>query len=529
LVPSQVRLIIASVLLFLAVAAAGARQGPPAHAAQPLTVISVDGRRALPAVLIGDDVMVGLDDLAAIFQLSVREDVLAGGVTVTHKGKSVILTPGQPLASAAGRIVSLPCPPSRDGRRWLVPVEFISRALSVVYEQRLDVRKNSRLVLVGAVRVPRVAVREDVTGPQTRVTLAVSPRTPYTVSQNAGHILVHFDADALDVSLPTFAPQGLLQAVRAAETGAAISIDLGPRFGSYRESFVPQEGAGQVVVDLLPAAAEPSPPPSSRGGAAPLPALQPHEPSPPAPQPAAGGLRTVVIDPGHGGGETGVRGATGVLEKDITLSVARRLRALLESRLGVRVLLTRDADQAVTLDERAALANNAMADLFISLHANASLRREPSGAQIYYLSADLSGDDVRRAAAGRQTLPTAGGGSRTIEMIPWELAQLRYLSESALLAEALEERFRGLVRLNPRAIQQAPLRVLAGVNMPAVLVEIGFLTNPDEEQQLVSEIYQGTLTQALLEGVIRFRERADQARSQEGEPSPLPEPVRRRP
>lgn len=525
--PSRTRLIFAGVLLILAVAAAGARQGSSTHAAPPFTVISADGRRPLAATLVGSDVMVSLDDLAALFQLSVKEDALAGGVTVSYKGKSVILTPGQALASAAGRLVSLPCPPFRDGRRWLVPVEFISRALAVVYDTRLDLRKNSRLVLVGTVRVARVSVREEPLGPQIRVTLAVNPRMPYTISQEASRVLVRFDADALDVSLPTFTPQGLLQSIRAPEAGTTISIDVGPRFGSFRGTFVAQEDGGQVIVDLVPVASEPGPPSAPRGGAAQLPVPPPPEVLPSPTQPAAGGLRTVVIDPGHGGTEAGARGATGALEKDLALSMARRLKALLEGRLGIRVLLTRDGDQAVTLDDRAALANNNMADLFVSLHFNASMRREPIGAQIFYLSADLSGDDARRAAASRQTLPTVGGGSRDIEMIPWELAQLRYVGESAALAGAIEERFRGRVRLNARPVQQAPLRVLAGVNMPAVLVEVGFLTNLDEEQQLISEAYQNIVAQALLDGLVRFRELADQAKGQEAAPAPLSAPARR--
>lgn len=496
-------------------------------------VISTDGRRPLAVTLVGSDVMVSLDDLAALFQLSVREDALAGGVTVGYKSKTVILTPGQALASAAGRLVSLPCPPAHDGRRWLVPVEFISRALGLVYDSGLEVRKSSRMVLVGAVRVAHVVVRQDGLGPQTRVTLSVTPRTPYTLSQDATHVLVRFDADALDLSLPAFAPQGLLQSIRAPETGTTISIEVGPRFGAFRSAFVPQDDGGQILVDLMPAAAEPTPPPAARGGAAQLPVPPSPESAPPAlpsaTQPAAGGLRTVVIDPGHGGDETGVKGANGALEKDITLSLARRVKALIESRLGVRVLLTRDGDQTVTLDNRAALANNSMADLFISLQLNASVRLEPSGAQIYYFSAELSGDEARKAAASRQTLPTFGGGSRTIEMIPWEMAQLRHLGESALLARALEEQFRGRVRLNARPLEQAPLRVLAGVNMPAVLVEVGFLTNLDEEKQLLSDAYQNTVAQAILDGLLRFREGDDQARSHEGALSPVTNPVRRRP
>ncbi len=507
-----------------------ARQSAPPRAALPFTVISTDARRPLAASLVGEAVMVSLDDLAVMFQLTVREDALAGGVTIGYKGRSVILTAGQALASAAGRLISLPAPPARDGRRWLVPVEFLSRALNTIYDARLDVRKNSRLVLVGDVRVPRVTVHQDAVGPQTRVTLAVSPRTPCTVSQEPSRVLVHFEADALDVALPTFSPQGLLQSIRLSESGQTITIDVGPRFGSLRASQTPQDDGGmQVVVELTPAA-EPAPQaPPARGGMPGLPVPPPPEiPAPPA-QPAAGGLRTVVIDPGHGGEEAGAKGASGVLEKDVALSLARRLKALLEGQLGLRVLLTRDADQAVALDDRAALANNSKADLFVSLHAGASIRQSVGGATIYYFAAEGAGDDGRRMAVGRHTLATVGGGSRDIEMIPWEMAQIGHLSESGSLAGAIEEQCRDKLRLSPRPVLQAPLRVLAGANMPAVLIEVGFLTDPNEEQQVVSDAYQSTVAQALVDGLLRYRDVAEQAQLLRNSRPAAPPPVRRRP
>jgi N-acetylmuramoyl-L-alanine amidase len=525
---SPSRFTIASILLTLAVTAAVARQGSPPRAALPFTVISADGRRPLAASLVGDYVMVSLDDLAALFQLTVREDALAGGVTVSFKGRTVILTTGQALASAAGRLVALPAPPARDGRRWLVPVEFVSRALGMIYDVKLDVRKNARMVLVGEVRVPHVVVKQENLGPQMRVTFSVTPRTPYTISQEPSRVLVHFDADALDVSIPAFAPQGLLQAIRVSDPSPTITIDVGPRFGSFRASLAaPEEGAAQLIVDLMPAPVEPSPPPAR--GVPTLPVPPAGDTAPPLAQPVAGGLRTVVIDPGHGGEDAGAKGAAGTVEKDITLSLARRLKALLEGRLGLRVLLTREADQAVALDDRAALANNNKADLFVSLHANASNRREVSGAQVYYLSADHAGADARMTAVGRQPLPVFGGTPRDIEMIPWEMAQLRYLSESGSLAGAIEEQCRDRVRLNAHAVQQAPLRVLAGANMPAVLVEVGFLTNLDEEHQLASEAYQNIVAQALVDGVLRYREVADQQRLLRVAPPAAAEPVRRRP
>ena len=199
-------------------------------------------------------------------------------------------------------------------------------------------------------------------------------------------------------------------------------------------------------------------------------------------------MRTIVIDAGHGGAEEGARGPGGTLEKDVTLSVARRLKAALEARLGLRVILTRDRDEAVALDERAAVANNNKADMFLSLHANASVRASAGGAEVFYLSLADYGDEAQRVAQGEgEALPVFGGGTRDIEVILWEMAQARYIEQSALLARMIESGLRARVPMSPRAIQQAPFRVLVGANMPAVLVEMGFISNPEQEKQLASD------------------------------------------
>jgi N-acetylmuramoyl-L-alanine amidase len=221
-----------------------------------------------------------------------------------------------------------------------------------------------------------------------------------------------------------------------------------------------------------------------------------------------GGIRTIVVDAGHGGTEDGAHGPGGTLEKNVTLSVARRLKAALEARLGVRVILTRDADATVELDERAALANNNKADLFVSLHANASVRASASGAEVFYLSLEDYGDQAQQVARGEtEALPVFGGGTRDIEVILWEMAQARYIEESSALAKEVEAALRERVPMSQRAIQQAPFRVLVGANMPAVLVEMGFITNAEQERLLVSEAFQTSIVQALVDSIVRFRDK----------------------
>jgi N-acetylmuramoyl-L-alanine amidase len=490
-------------------ALAGIVRAQAPTAAVPYTVVTRDGRRPLPARTIGGQEMFALDDLARLFDLTVREEAAAGGLTVSTRTQTIALTPGQGLASVAGRLISLPAPPVRDGRAWFVPVDFVSRALAPALDVRVELRKPSRLILVGDVRLPRVAGRVEPLGALARLTLDVAPATAHSVAQEGSRLLVRFEADGLDATLPASAAPDLIQGVRPGPSPSVIAIDLGPRFGSFRASDAPGDrGAGRIVIDVIAQTTEGQPPATGAPGAPPA---GPPPPGPPplidlAPTP---GLRTIVLDAGHGGDEDGAKGPDGTLEKNVALNVARKLKAALEARLGVRVIMTRDADQTVGLDERAAVANNNKADLFVSLHANASIRSGMSGAEVFYLSLEEYGEQALRVAHGEsESLPVFGGGARDIEVILWEMAQARYIEQSASFAQAIEGALRERIPMSPRAIQQAPFRVLVGANMPAVLVEMGFISNTQQERQLNSDAFIGTLVQALVDGIVRFRDTA---------------------
>ena len=481
-----------------------ATMGAPAAQSQstgaPYTVMSREGRRPLPARTLGGQEMFALDDLAKLFDLTIKDDALAGGLTVSTRGQTIVLTPGQGLASVAGRLISLPAAPVREGRAWFVPVDFVPRALAPASGARIELRKPSRLVIVGDLRVPRVAGNIEGIGAVARLTLDVAPPVRHSVAQEGNRLLVRFEADALDAALPASPVPDLIQAVRPGDVPAGLVVDLGPRFASIRTSEVAGDrGSTRLIIEVVAKTTD-SPAPVSP----PLPT----EPPPPLLDLApAGGIRTIVIDAGHGGEEDGAKGADGSLEKDVTLSVARRLKAALESRMGVRVILTRDADQTVGLDERAAMANNNKADLFVSLHANASVRPSAAGAEVFYLSLEEYGDQAQRVARGEsEAVPVFGGGTRDIEVILWEMAQARYIEESAAFATLVEVALRERVPMSPRAIQQAPFRVLVGANMPAVLVEMGFITNPQQARQLGSEQFQASIVQALVDGITRFRD-----------------------
>jgi len=231
------------------------------------------------------------------------------------------MTPQQPLASIGGRMISLPAAPVREGRTWLVPVDFVARALAPVSQQRIELRKPSRLLLVGDVRIPRVAARSEALGAVTRVTVDVAPATPHTVSQEGTRLLLRFDADALDIGDIRITPGDVLQGLHPGDSPSILAFDLGPRFASFRVSDQPPPApnAGRVVVELL---AQTEAAPGGQPNAVP-----PGQPPPAEPPlldlPSPGGLRTIVIDPGHGGDDAGAKGANGTLEKNVTLAIAR--------------------------------------------------------------------------------------------------------------------------------------------------------------------------------------------------------------
>jgi len=231
-------------------------------------------------------------------------------------------------------------------------------------------------------------------------------------------------------------------------------------------------------------------------------------PRPPVRHPPA---FVAVVDPGHGGDKDGAVSAEGVREKDLTLQIARRLKKLLE-KAGARVVLTRDADGAVALPQRAALANAEKADVFVSIHLNAMpgpARQRAHGVETYFLSADAS-DASATAVAARENADRLAGEpevdrSDAVAGILADLEDTENLAESSRLAYALHESVVRAAGSEDRGVKQAPFYVLAGARMPAVLVELGFLSHPREGRRLRTASYQEALARGLAEGIAAWR------------------------
>jgi len=220
------------------------------------------------------------------------------------------------------------------------------------------------------------------------------------------------------------------------------------------------------------------------------------------------------------------------MEKDVTLQIARRVAAAIPRVVSSRVVLTRDSDSDISLDDRTSLANHERAGLFLSLHANSSRAVGAHGSETYYLSFETS-DRVSQDIARRenQGAPVAGespgspAANPDLDYILWDLAQSAHFNESSRLAEAIQTQLNVVSKTENRGIKQAPFRVLAGATMPAVLVEVGFISHPEEEKQLRSATFQENVANAIAKAVGEFFARRKPAAPAAG-PVLTPSPAR---
>ena len=237
-----------------------------------------------------------------------------------------------------------------------------------------------------------------------------------------------------------------------------------------------------------------------------------------APQPTRDGQSTltralglkisrIVIDPGHGGHDTGTVGPTGLMEKDLCLDVALRLGKIIQQRLpGAEVVYTRSDDTFIPLEERTNIANQAKADLFISIHANSSQDHEARGIETYYLN--LKGSAEAMEVAARENA-TAQEGVHDLQDLVKRIAQTEKIEESKEFAEDIQDSLAKRIQtsgkpIKNRGVRKAPFVVLIGADMPSILTEISFLSNPADEKLLKKPEQRQKVAEGLYQGVASY-------------------------
>jgi N-acetylmuramoyl-L-alanine amidase len=384
-----------------------------------------------------------------------------------------------------GTLLEVQDPPIASPTGIAVSMGFLDRHILAPFGFHLQTMAEGFAILPGVRIGDPVFIRATAAdfNATTTLVLVLSEAAPVTLnSETPGTVSVSFTEHSpqLDTSIPLRSRR-----VKSISTNTdRLDIELADEVGMLASHVL--EGPDRLVLELGKVKATPTPQPAQ---------VIRHR-----------GRSSIVIDPGHGGDDTGAIADSGLTEKNLTLAIARRIAQTLTAR-GYETRLTRDGDTSRALTDRTALANRLEARLFVSLHANSSTVASVRGAETYYMSLDDRASDA--AAQSTADLENRAGGnappgSSTLDLILWDMAQSDVLNESARLALKVQGRLNALLGLKDRGVKQAPFVVLTGATMPAVLIEVGFLSNVEERERLASPDHQQELAGAIASGIEDF-------------------------
>jgi N-acetylmuramoyl-L-alanine amidase len=393
-----------------------------------------------------------------------------------------------------------------EGDLWL-PMVLLTDVMGPRLSERVAWDAETRQLELGSAEYNLTRLRVEQLGRTTAVHVHCSEPLGFRASSPRPGVveLKVYGAQADVGKVGTIGRRGLLRSARCIQYSdhAVVTLVVDDLVGRYRTYTA--AGGKDIVVVLEEEQVAALPPPVPRG----------HESmnieQGPLDVTRRIAVRTVVVDPGHGGHDAGAVGTRGILEKNVNLGVARELKRYLERESDIRVVLTRDRDTYLDLAERAEIANSAHGDLFISLHCNSWFNDGAHGFETFFLSPAESDYDKSVEAAENAS---AGAGAEAgdpddVEFIVWELVQNQFISSSSQLAEVVQQHVVEDLSLHDRGVRQAGFRVLVGAYMPAILIEMGFLTHAEEEGRLGSNNFQRRLARSLGEAVLVYRDQMD--------------------
>jgi N-acetylmuramoyl-L-alanine amidase len=387
---------------------------------------------------------------------------------------------------------------------------------------------------IGHAAASLLAVRVWPSEEYTRITLEGSSRLRFSheLVESPDRLVLDLDGVRLDSVLQSrssrvIASDPFIQQIRAGQNRPGVVrvvVDLKDRINPQVFTLDPVAGYGhRLVVDLYPA--EPvdpllalirrsSPLEAAAGDTGGVQVASTDRAPEPRPQrrtePDVKRLFTVVLDPGHGGEDPGAIGAAGSYEKHVTLSIARRLKRQIDAQPNMRAVLTRDGDYFVPLGERVRRARRVQGDLFVSIHADAFVRPEARGSSVFVLSERGASSSAARWLAEKENDADLVGGvnlarqeghlARTL----LDLSQTATINDSLKLGRVMLDEIGDINRLHKPQVEQAGFAVLKAPDIPSVLVETAFISNPEEERRLNDEAYQEKMAQALLRGISRY-------------------------
>jgi N-acetylmuramoyl-L-alanine amidase len=423
-----------------------------------------------------------LDDLRVTFTAGARSVVSEKSTTLLHT--PVVFHLGEP---------------------W-IPMEFLTAILPQLSDK--SVRWNAEdFVLNLGVRITNVEGLSFEQGElSTQLVLKLNTALAFRVDDSQPRQLVVklYGARISPGALTVTQPRGLVDSVEARQYNdyALVTVHLSELVSRY-QSFSQADGR-EIVLKVLQEPITTIPEPVPRG-----PKIVQTLPSTEVGRKVT--VRRVIIDPGHGGADDGKKGVGGLLEKDVTLAIALELKRELQGKDGIEVFLTRDDDSTVGLIERTEFANQQRGDLFLSIHCNGWYASDAKGVETYFLSPAKTQWDS--TVAKEENFTT--GVAEDVDFIVWDLVQNQFIQESATLAEQVQRSLSSNLQLDNRGVKQAGFRVLVGAYMPAILVEVAFLSNPQEAKLLASRDFHHRVAHSLAQAILEFRDRMEAVREEQ--------------
>lgn len=418
-------------------------------------------------------------------------------------GHRVVFSTNTPMASVDGKIVSLKFTPVESGGDILVGTEFVGAVLPKL-GFRLDEEsvpetgpqksaQDQQPAPAGTVLVEKTVAYDLI-----RITFNGSMVSLAEAKKEEGKIRVRLPRGKTEMT-PENLGEGIATSISVQDGGREVVISLDKGFKSFET--VSLKNPERLVLMIKGEGQKPP-----KEGAAPPSAAQelpPIRQAYPAKKP---GKVLVVLDPGHGAQDTGALGKEGTIEKDLTLDLSQRLKEALEKE-NIDVILTRSTDVLVPLKERAALANFNKADIFISIHLNSSPLKTVKGSESYIMSREAT-DLWSKELAEKENLSAgteeSGNG---LSLILWNLAQNQYIVESTSIAGELQQSLNELFGTKDRGVRQAPFAVLEGAQMPAVLLEVAYISNSQEAKDIQNREFSDAVIKAIVAPLTRFRDR----------------------
>ena len=444
--------------------------------------VSSEGPDSAPVTIIDDAPYVGVNGLARLLDATKfwRADVRK--LTLRSGRNTITFTVDDPFVVVNDSTRWLPNPVRSVRGELQIPVALIASLPADSTRARLGVdTRHARLVLLpasGGVGSPSLTVSAGVTRLEFP---ADQPDQAAIVARSRAHLRLRFGG-LFTGALPESLPQtGLLRDARpiASAAGSAFEFEVAQEAQAFR--LVPDLARGRVVLELL------------REPGAGSEAFAPE--GPPGPR----ALRVIVLDPGHGGTDPGVM-AGGAVEKDLALALASMLRTELEHRLPARVVLTRNDDREITADQRAEIANQARADLVLSLHFDGLPGPRARGATAYCPPSTFVAAEAGARPAGGETVPTP----QAVVPVPWRDVALRHAVPSRSLADAILSALE-LRGLGPTRLRERLPSTLLGVNAPGLLLECATLTSPADRERVTQPAGLRDLAAAIADGVVAWQ------------------------